>query len=88
MKTFKPWRDWAGNAEPPPDRNSWRLTSLSSSRPLKPANNVGPVARQDGVHDKLELIDQSQIRQGQRELHASHEQDFACLPLELLNGFP
>ena len=47
-----------------------------------------PVARQDGLHDKLVLIDQSQIRQGQRELHASHEQAFARLPLELLNGFP
>ena len=47
-----------------------------------------PVARQDGLHDKLVLIDQSQIRQGHRGLHASHEQAFARLPLELLNGFP
>src|SRR5207249_3093612 len=47
-----------------------------------------PVARQDGLDDKLVLIDQSQIRQGQRELLASHEQPFARLPLELLSGFP
>src|SRR5829696_4177119 len=45
------------------------------------------VARHDGLHDKLELIDQPQIRQGQREGHASHVQAFARLPLELLNGF-
>jgi MmyB-like transcription regulator ligand binding domain/Helix-turn-helix domain len=59
---------------------------------LEPLAQAGeqrrPVARQDGLHDKLVLIDQPQIRQGQRELHASHEQAFAWLPLELLNGFP
>src|SRR5215471_14185216 len=39
-----------------------------------------------GLHDELVLIDQSQLRQRQRELHASHEQSPTRLPLELLNG--
>src|ERR1700739_2244208 len=40
------------------------------------------------MHYKLVLIDQSQLRQRQRELHASHEQSLTRLPLELLNGLP
>ena len=32
------------------------------------------MARQPGLHHELVLIDQSQLRQRQRELHASHEQ--------------
>src|SRR5215204_3188511 len=44
------------------------------------------MAHQPGMHDELVLIDQSQLRQRQRELHTSHEQSFARLPLELLNG--
>ena len=39
-----------------------------------------PVARQPGLHHELVLIDQSQLRQRQRELHASHEQPLARLP--------
>src|SRR5438874_2192191 len=46
------------------------------------------MARQPGVHHELVLIDQSQLRQRQREFHASHEQSLARLPLELLNGLP
>src|SRR5260370_40432405 len=38
------------------------------------------------MHHELVLIDQSQLRQRQRELHTSHEQSLARLPLELLNG--
>src|SRR5215475_12138381 len=40
------------------------------------------------MHHELVLIDQSQLRQRQRELHASHEQSLTRLPLELLNGLP
>src|SRR6185503_17721270 len=46
------------------------------------------MARYPGMHDELVLIDQSQLRQGLRELHASYEQSLARLPLELLNGLP
>ena len=41
-----------------------------------------------GMHDKLVLIDQSLLRQRQRELHAYHQQPLTRLPLELLNGLP
>src|SRR5450756_3112187 len=44
------------------------------------------MARQPGLHHELVLIDQSELRQRQRELHASHEQSLTRLPLELLNG--
>src|SRR5687768_15549932 len=44
------------------------------------------MARHPGMHDELVLIDQSQLRQRLRELHASREQSLARLPLELLNG--
>src|SRR5512143_92899 len=46
------------------------------------------MARQPGMHYKLVLIDQSQLRQRKRELHASHEQSLTRLPLELLDGLP
>ena len=46
------------------------------------------MARQPGVHHELVLIDQSQLRQRKRELHASHEQSLTRLPLEVLNGLP
>src|SRR5881409_2220217 len=46
------------------------------------------MAGQPGLHHELVLIDQSQLRQRQRELHASHEQSFTRLLLELLNGLP
>jgi hypothetical protein len=48
------------------------------------------MARQPGLtlHHELVLIDQSQLRQRQRELHAAHEQSLTRFPLELLNGFP
>src|SRR5499427_7507462 len=38
------------------------------------------------MHHELVLIDQSQLRQRQRELYASYEQSLTRLPLELLNG--
>src|SRR6059036_1811212 len=44
------------------------------------------MAREPGLHHELVLIDQSQLRQRQRELHASYEQSLTSLPLELLNG--
>src|SRR6266446_2126366 len=46
------------------------------------------MAREPGLHHDLALIDQSQLRQRQRELYASHEQSLTRLPLELLNGRP
>ena len=39
------------------------------------------------MHHELVLIDQSQLRQRQRELHTPHQQSPARLPLELLHGF-
>src|SRR4030095_6050170 len=44
------------------------------------------MAREPGLHHEFVLIDQSQLRQRQRELHTSHEQSLTRLPLELLNG--
>src|SRR4026208_456292 len=44
------------------------------------------MARYPRMHDELVLIDQSQLRERQRELHASCEQPLPRLPLELLNG--
>src|SRR5579872_5411663 len=38
------------------------------------------------MHHELVLIDQSQLRQCERELYASDEQSLTRLPLELLNG--
>src|SRR5881275_636509 len=46
------------------------------------------MARQPGLHHELVLVDQSKLRQRQRELHASHQQSLTRLPLELLNGLP
>src|ERR671917_559897 len=46
------------------------------------------MSRQPGLHHELVLIDQSQLRQRQRELHASHQQSLTRLLLELLNGVP
>src|SRR2546421_9644926 len=40
------------------------------------------------MHHELVLIDQSQFRQHQRELHASHEQSLTRFPLKLLNSLP
>jgi hypothetical protein len=38
------------------------------------------------VHHELVLIDQSEFRERQRELHAAQAQSFARLPLELRDG--
>src|SRR5882757_11152067 len=46
------------------------------------------MAHYHGLYHELVLIDQSQLRQRQRELHASKEQSFTRLSLELLNGLP
>src|SRR5688572_10722611 len=54
----------------------------------EPREQRRPVARQPGLYHELVLIDQSQLRQRQRELQASREQSLARLPLELLNGPP
>ena len=55
---------------------------------LAQAVAIGPVARQPGLHHELVLIGQSQLRQRQRERHASHEQSATRPPLQLLNGLP
>jgi len=45
--------------------------------------------KEDGIpYHELILVDQSELRQRQRELHASHEQSLPRLPLELLNSRP
>ena len=54
----------------------------------QPGEQRRSMACQPGVHDELVLIDQSQLRQCLRELHATREQPLARLPLELLNGLP
>src|SRR5229473_5635502 len=46
------------------------------------------MTREPGLYHELVLIDQSQLRQRQRELHASYEQSLTRLPLELPNGPP
>ena len=69
-----------------PEPSSSRLTSFRSSVLRQPREQRRPVARQPGVHDELVLVDQSQLRQRQRELHAADEQPLARLPLELLDG--
>src|SRR6266545_2130744 len=46
------------------------------------------MAREGGLHHELVLIDQPQLCQRQRELHACHEQSLTRLPFELLNGLP
>src|SRR5436190_4637487 len=46
------------------------------------------MAREPGLYHELVLIDQSQLRQRQRELHAPHEQSLTRLSFELLNGLP
>jgi hypothetical protein len=38
------------------------------------------------VHNEFGLVDQSQLRERQRELHACHEQPNTRPSLELLNG--
>jgi hypothetical protein len=45
------------------------------------------VARHEGVHDELVLIDQPYIRQGLREHHAYEKQAIPRLSLELMNGY-
>src|ERR1043166_2371130 len=46
------------------------------------------MAREPRLYHELVLIDQSQFRQRQRELHASHEQSLTRFLLEMLNGLP
>src|SRR5690242_463035 len=46
------------------------------------------MARQPGLYHELVLIDQSQRRQRQRELHAAQVQSLTRLLLELVNGLP
>ena len=46
------------------------------------------MARQNRLHNELVLVDQSQIRQGQGEGHATHQQALAWLLLEPLNRLP
>src|SRR5688572_13641388 len=70
-----------------PEPSSSRLTSFKSTGFDSPANNVGPWPASLGCTTNS-YIDQSQLRQRQRELHASHEQSLTRLPLELLNGLP
>jgi len=53
----------------------------------QPGEQRRPVARHDGLYDELVLVDQREIRQGQRERDASDGEASARLPLELLDGF-
>jgi PAS domain S-box-containing protein len=62
-----------GEGHPPPPERS-------------PRAQRRPMACQPGMHHELVLIDQSQLRQRQRKLHASHEQSLARLPFQLPNS--
>jgi hypothetical protein len=59
-----------------PEANSSRPTSFRSRGFNSPANS------------EFVFVDQSQLRQCERELQASHEQSVARLPLEPLHGLP
>ena len=60
-----------------------RASNRNASIAPRTTSVRGPLA---WAAPRLVLIDQSQLRQRQRELHASHEQPLTRLPLELLNG--
>jgi hypothetical protein len=72
-------------ASPPPSRTpaGSRASSRHSSIALRTRSVRGPLA---GLHHQLVLVDQSHLRQRQRELHASHQQSLTRLSLEPLNG--
>src|SRR5258707_2178774 len=81
MATFS-----AHTASPPPPSRTpagSRASSRHASIAPRTTSAHGPLA---WLHHELVLIDQSQLRQRQRELHTSHEQSLTRLPLELLNG--
>src|SRR5688500_10539823 len=61
---------------------------LQVEAPREPGEQRRPMARDPGMYHELVLVDQSQLRQRQRERHASHEQSLARLSLELLDGLP
>src|SRR6185437_8025059 len=71
-----------------PDPNSTRLTSFKSIDFASPANNVGPCPAILGCTTNSYSSINPNSANGQRQLHATHEQSPARLPLELLNGFP
>ena len=52
----------------------------------QPREQRWPVAREPGMYHDLVLVDQSEFRQRQWELHTSHEQSLTRLPLELPDG--
>ena len=62
-----------------PEPNSSRLTSLKSTYFDRPANNVGPWPASLGCTTNSVIINQPQLRQRQRELHASHEESLTRL---------
>src|SRR5687767_7008917 len=83
MATFS-----ADTASPPlpsrtPGVHELQVDTLRESREQR-----RPVAGQPGMDHELVLIDQSQLRQRQRQRHAACEQSLARLLLQLLNGLP
>src|SRR5580692_9703790 len=72
---------------PPPSRTpaGSRAPSRHASIAPRTTSARGPIAWEG---HEIVLIDQSQLRQGQREVHASCQQSLTRLPLELLNGLP
>src|SRR6266481_1141839 len=81
MATFS-----AHTASPPPPRRTPSGSRASSRHGSIVPRTTSARGRWPGLHHELVLIDQSQLRQRQRELHASQEQSLTRLPLELLNG--
>jgi len=74
-------------SQPPPSRTPAcsRASSRHASIAPRTMSAHGPLAWDA---PELVLIDQSQLRQRQRELHACHEQSFTRLPLELPRPAP
>jgi len=72
---------------PPPSRTPAGSRASSRHAAIAPRTTSahGPLA---WAAPRTRIIDQSQLRQCQRELHASQEQSLTRLPLELPNGLP
>ena len=52
----------------------------------EPREQHGPMPRDPGMHHELVLVDQSELRQGQREREPAHEQSVPRFCLELLHS--
>ena len=84
---------WARAHQPPAYRRPARpelmaIDQLELDALAQAGEQRRPVSGKDRLHKELVLVDQSQIRQRQRERHATHVQALAGLLLEQLNRLP